>query len=278
MTTLKNLIFPDQKDLIRKMWDLEAENFAWIDFFWSTLGRSGEFGQDVEIIYDKMQDEAQFRKLVENLATGLAAQYGISDTELFGWLRDTITKKIVDFIVHKLVYSERKTDQLLSEDAKTGLQDFVNGPLKMQLEEEWQKRQHLYFPDEITFVFGHTHKPFEEPWTFTNVGNGVPVYNTGGWVVETVDPTPVHGGAALLLNENLDVVSLRMYNEADGPVDSPVKVEVHEQPLPGQGHSGFFTHLDGLVQANQPLWNKFSQTVPDELGHRRKILEEKINS
>ncbi len=46
----------------------------------------------------------------------------------------------------------------------------------------------------------------------------MPVYNTGGWVVETVDPAPVHGGAAVLLNENLDVVSLRMYNEADGPV------------------------------------------------------------
>ena len=61
----------------------------------------------------------------------------------------------------------------------------------------------------------------------------------------------------MLLNENLDVVSLRMYNEADGPADGPVKVEVHEQPLPGQGHSGFFTHLEELLQANQPLWDKF---------------------
>ena len=78
--------------MIRKVWDLEAENFAWIDFFWSTLGRSGEFGKDVEIIYDKMQDEAQFRKLVENLAIGLAAQYGISGSDVAGWLGDKITK------------------------------------------------------------------------------------------------------------------------------------------------------------------------------------------
>ena len=49
------------------------------------------------------------------------------------------------------------------------------------------ERQHWYFPDEVTFVFGHTHKPFEEPRTFPNLGNGVPVYNTGGWVVEPVD-------------------------------------------------------------------------------------------
>jgi mRNA-degrading endonuclease YafQ of YafQ-DinJ toxin-antitoxin module len=278
MTTFKNLIFPDHKDLTRMVWDLEAENFAWIDFFWSTLGRSGEFGKDVEIIYDRMQDEAQFRNLVENLATGLAAQYGISDHNLLGWLGQTITKKIVDFVVHKLVYPERKVDQLLSDDAETGLQDYVNGPLKLQIEKEWHHRQHLDFPDEITFVFGHTHKPFEAPKTFTKIGNGVPVYNTGGWVVETVKPAHVHGGAVVLLNENLDVVSLRMYNEADGLVDVPVEVEVHEQPLPGNKNSSFFTEVNDRIQANQDLWDKFSQELPDELRVRRKILQDKINS
>ena len=66
-------------------------------------------------------------------------------------------------------------------------------------------------------MFGHTHKPFEEVRNFdAYLGDGVPVYNTGGWVVETVDPAPLHGGAAVLLNENLDVASLRLYNEADG--------------------------------------------------------------
>ena len=54
-------------------------------------------------------------------------------------------------------------------------------------------------------------KPFEEVRNFqAYLGDGVPVYNTGGWVVETVDPGPLHGGAAVLLNENLDVASLRL--------------------------------------------------------------------
>ena len=169
MTTLKNLIFPEQKALTRRVWDLEAENFAWIDFFWSTLGRSGEFGKDVEIIYDKMLDETQFRKLVENLATGLAAKYGISDDDLLGWLGDKITKSIVDALVHKLVYPERtQTDQFLSQDAEQGLLDYVNGPLHIQIDEECTDR-HLYFPQEVTFVFGHTHKPFEEIRDFTRL-------------------------------------------------------------------------------------------------------------
>ncbi len=125
MTTLKDLIFPlQQRPTEMKVWDLEAENFAWIDFFWSTLGRSGDWGKDVEIIYDKMLDETQFRTLVENLATGLAAKYGISSTDLGGWLESKITKKIVDALVHRLVYPERQTEQLLESgrgDGSAGL-------------------------------------------------------------------------------------------------------------------------------------------------------------
>lgn len=268
MTTLKNLIFPEQQALTRTVDDLEAENFAWIDFFWSTLGRSGDFGQDVEIIYDKMQDETQFRKLVENLVTGLAEKYGKS-----GWLSSEIIKGIVDGLVDKLFNQERtQTDKPLSQDAEQGLQDYVNGPLQIQIVHECTNR-HLYFPREVTFVFGHTHKPFEKIYDFgAYLGDGVPVYNTGGWVVETVDPAALHGGGVVLLNENLDVVSLRMYNEAN-------PVEVVSEILPAGGtHSDFFDHLNGLVQLNQPLWIKFSQTVAGELGVREENLKAKIAS
>lgn len=273
MTTLKNLIFPEQKALTRRVWDLEAENFAWIDFFWSTLGRSGDFGKGVEIIYDKMQSEEQFRKLVENLATGMAEKYGISGTGLSGWLGSEITKAIVDGLVHNLVYPERtQTDQYLSQDARQGLLEYVNGALHLQIDEECTDR-HLYFPQEVTFVFGHTHKPFEEIWEFRAYpGDGMPVYNTGGWVVETVDVTPLHGGAVVLLNENLNVVSLRMYNEAN-PVDV-----VNESLPAGRNHSDFFNYLKGLVQPDQPPWSKFSQTVVEELRLREEILQDKINS
>ena len=38
MSILKTMVFPDRKEP-DTIWDLEAENFAWIDFFWSTMGR-----------------------------------------------------------------------------------------------------------------------------------------------------------------------------------------------------------------------------------------------
>jgi calcineurin-like phosphoesterase family protein len=176
MTTLKNLIFPEQKALIRTVDDLEAENFAWIDFFWSTLGRSGEMGQEVEIIYEKMQDEDQFRKLLNNLAGSLVEKYKITGLE-------GLDKLIIKGLMDKVFKTERtQTDQLLSQDAEDGLLYYVNFPLQKQIEEECKKRQWL-FPREVTFVFGHTHKPFEDVRNYgAYLGEGVPVCNTGGWV------------------------------------------------------------------------------------------------
>jgi hypothetical protein len=45
MITLNTMFFPN-RTRPKVVWELEAENFAWIDFLWSTLGRSGDVGQD----------------------------------------------------------------------------------------------------------------------------------------------------------------------------------------------------------------------------------------
>ncbi|MGO9175037.1 MAG: hypothetical protein ACLQED_02675 [Desulfobaccales bacterium] len=216
---------------------------------------------------DKTLDKTQFQNLLNTLAGSLEKKYGIEGL---------VGGKIIDVLVDKLVFPERKhTEQVLSKDAETGLIDYVDGPLKIQIDEECETR-HLYLPQEITFVFGHTHKPFEEPKTFPNLGNGVPVYNTGGWVVETEDPDSLHGGAAVLLNDNLDVASLRLYNEADDLAKYQVKVS--EVPQPGQSHSDFFNKLSELVKPDLSPWGGFSDTVAKEVVVRRQILLDKIAS
>ena len=45
MSRLRNVLYPDQRQAsLEDIDSLEEENFAWIDFFWSTLGRSGQAG------------------------------------------------------------------------------------------------------------------------------------------------------------------------------------------------------------------------------------------
>ena len=51
MSKLRTSLFPDGQEPTQ-VWDMEAENFAWIDFFWSTMGRSGDLGTDIERIYE----------------------------------------------------------------------------------------------------------------------------------------------------------------------------------------------------------------------------------
>ena len=52
MSQLRDILYPGQRQSLFEDIDrLEEENFAWIDFFWSTLGRSGQVGTDMGLIY-----------------------------------------------------------------------------------------------------------------------------------------------------------------------------------------------------------------------------------
>jgi len=128
MSTLKTMLFPGSRVPI-EIWNLEAENFAWIDFFWSTLGRSSAVGQGVSRVYEKLQNEAQFRQLLDNLAAGLVLRYGSS------WAGGVETK-VLDEIFHAIYnrqnfLEKNQSHQVLSDDAKQGLSDYVNGGIRL---------------------------------------------------------------------------------------------------------------------------------------------------
>ena len=95
MTTLKEILFPRQKRAL-KMDEIEAENFAWIDFFWLTMGRSGQVGRDVEVIYEKMQYVKGLQNIVDDLADSLAERF-----DLPGW-GDWMETKIMKTLLGKL--------------------------------------------------------------------------------------------------------------------------------------------------------------------------------
>ncbi len=75
-------------------------------------------------------------------------------------------------------------------------------------------------------MFGHTHKPFER--IFPDVAgwtNPIRVLNTGGWVVDTIEPVEVQGAAVVLVADNGAAVSLRLFTEpAGGGPATPVTV------------------------------------------------------
>jgi UDP-2,3-diacylglucosamine pyrophosphatase LpxH len=269
MSTLRNLIFPD-RERPGNVWDLESENFAWIDFFWSTMGRSGTVGKDVELIYEKIQDRERFKNLLFKLAEGLAGRHDLPG--LGNAMESQFLKWIFGALVDRASERERTiTHTPLSEPAADGLRDYVQGPVRKQILSERAGNM----PRDVTFIFGHTHKPFQEDMKFKYFPEWVNVYNTGGWVVETVKAEPLHGGAVVLLDENLDALSLRMYNENEDPQGYSVKVE--EALHPGAETSPFCRRISGLVNPVEDPWAAFSAVAARAVQIRARNLAERID-
>lgn len=270
MSTLKNMLFPDRK-IPTDIWDIENENFAWIDFFWSVLGRSGDVGKGIGRIYEKLQDQTQVKKLLANLANGIAKKY-----DLPGW-EDRLEAKLLSMAFNAVInqiggFERNIPEKALSKSAEAGLWAYMEGPLSEQILKETKGNM----PAKVTFVFGHTHKPFQEDMNFYGYPEWTDVYNSGGWVVDTVERQPLHGGAVILVDENLDAISLRMYNEAEDPNNYAVTVEQAKHP--GDQTSGFNNRVSTLVAKDPTIWKQFSDEVARAVNVRAQNLRAEINS
>jgi hypothetical protein len=271
MTFLRSLLFPDSKPPI-EIWELESENFAWIDFFWSTMGRSGKAGRNIELVYEKLHDKDKLLDLLSNLAKTLAERYDPP-----GW-GDRMEKELLEwgfeYLVNRFFALERaNTREALGEEAEKELWKYMNRYLFNQIKGEIPDKN----PEkmETTFVFGHTHKPFSEDMNFQEYSGWVNVYNTGGWVVETVIPQPMHGGAVVLVDEKLNAVSLRMYNQSQKSDDYSVLVE--ESARASDKKNDLYDRIEKLVKPKQRPWKSFSEAVCRAVRVREQNLRARIN-
>lgn len=273
MSNLMAMIFPERK-IPDYVWNVEARNFAWIDFFWSAMGRSGEVGEEIDVIYEKMRDKEAFKKLLYTLAESLAKKY---DLPGWGdWMEAKFLKIAFGAAVECAYMTERKKgDRLLSSDAEKGLWWFMEGPVRHQIDNECREKG-IPTPGEVTLVFGHTHKPFQEDVNFKGYPGWVNVYNTGGWVVETVDPMPLHGGAMVLVDDGMNVVSVRMYNESADPGGWGVRVE--EATDGAAEPNPLCRYVRGLVDPSRDPWKTFSDTAARAVRVRAQNLRARINA
>lgn len=267
MTSLRSEIFPE-RHVPFTFEGIETENYAWVDFFWSTLGRSGSVGKDINLIYDKLQDAGQVKKMIGNIAASLSKK---KRNHITRWIEERALKIILTLSLGRMAASERNEPAVeLTPDATAGLKKLIEVPLFEQLNTELQND----IPDDLAFIFGHTHKPFIRWFNFEGYPNPVKVYNSGGWVVDTLKQQPLHGGSIILVDENLDVVSLQMYKE--GKYKPSVEWLFHD-------HSGskisnaFIEKIQGLVNANPGPWNEFEKIAEQQVKTRYRNLAEIIN-
>jgi hypothetical protein len=261
MSQLRDILYPGQRQApLQDIDRLEEENFAWIDFFWSTLGRSGQVGTDMGLIYADLTSTQDIDMLVSNLGTAMTAKSP-------GWLRVPerwALNAVLRREVTRIARTERGTPTVaLTTAGQAGLRDFLQGPVRGQL------RQQLgHVPEEVTFVYGHTHKPFVDRRPVPGFPTPVQIANTGGWVVDTAAPAPVQAGVAVLVNENLDAASLQFYRQ--GPGSAPIPVQLLPPPAgaqPSAWHSELASRIDPAAQP----WAALSDSAAKLVAQRHRL-------
>jgi hypothetical protein len=262
MTSLKKVFFPGEKDP-RWIWDLEGENGAWIDFFWSALSRSGEVGEDVQLIYDKMQDIPAFNEVLANLTKSLAPK--IPPKGVASSIKASLMRFALRHLVDPFVFREvHHVGSVLSKDAQTGLAKYLENYILGELERVLDPP----VPQDMTFVFGHTHRPFESASSFEGYRNPVKLLNSGGWVVDTMEVSPLKGGAVIVVDDDLNVASVRMYNEHD--TEQPFRVSVSAVE---KEDSALFRDLNDNLDSSAEPWLGFSKLAEEAvLSHRQNLM------
>lgn len=265
MSNLQSILL-NSKNSPESIDQIERENFAWIDFFWSMLGRSGNVGTSIGIMYDMLQDEKSLNELSNNLVSYLMKR---SD---FPASLQTMLKPITSYILTKIVsqiaINERGlTADILGKDALEGLYAYISGPLKNQYLEE-NKNQ---IPQDLEFIFGHTHKPFCERRTgFKNYGysDSIGIINTGGWVIDTIEPQEQVGAAIALIDEDKNTVLFRLFNETD------LKIKMEsinpENPL--------FLKLKDKLDLDSKIFSEFTQSVERGIHNKRLVIKKRIKN
>ena len=270
MTTLRTLAFPERREP-STIWDVEAENFAWIDFFWSTLGRSGQAGEAIERIYEKMYDPKQFKRFLHDFIDNVDHKYNLPGIDL---LANRVLKSMASaFVENQVKVLERKdVKEPLSSKIKDGLRWYIDGVLREQIRGELDRK----VPSDVTFVFGHTHKPFSHTIEKEESFKPINAYNTGGWVVESVKPELFHGATVLLVDSALNCTHVRLYNEQVNPSSYAVTVEV--SPREREQVNPLFNRISSLVDPAAEPWGTFSTLVSEETQIRRQNLERRIQA
>ena len=256
---------------------LERQNGPWIDFLWSDLGGAGALGRDATTLYETMLDAGASHSFASKVAERLVADLG----KTFGVQGDTVIthgitvagvlRGLVDLTAGQAAESQRDGYRsVLTASEEADLRWFIGGPLLRQIRDARKLRQ----VKELSFIFGHTHKPFQDQIAIDPFVAPVAIYNTGGWVMDQPTMMACQGGAAMLIDDDLNVASLRLFNDAVNNEMTPV----HAAGLGGfrDSDNTLLSDLQRSVQDQAARWQEFSSVTRVAMDKRAHILLDKF--
>jgi len=276
LSDLRRWVFAD-REAPATVHELEAENFAWIDFVWSLLGRSGAAGTDVEAFFKMLHYPEQVEHLATSLAERVAAARNIPGVP-GDWLESRVLGMLFRWLASRVSSPRQSHGADVEQAIDAGLRSYLFGPTIRQLEDELG-----HVPGDLAFVFGHTHKPFERLIRQRPGAHGaraaqrraVSVVNTGGWTVDSCTPHSEKGASLLVADENLEMVALRLFDEpAPGAEVAPVRVVAVGAERPGT--RALAAEVERRIRPGgrlDPAWSTLTAGIGQAIGVRRNWLE-----
>jgi len=274
MSLLHKELF-DKYAVAQKVWDIEKENFAWIDFIWSTIGRSGVVGEDAENLYEKIGDQKAFETVLREVAANLAQKHDIPYVPGIPLVmkEDEVEAKVILWLLKKVfnksLFEKHRVEKPESAELKSGIENYLDNSIRQQFDDENRSSA----AEDLTFVFGHTHKPYTSLHDSKKFSSKVKLHNSGGWVVDTAAMEKVHGASLVLLDSELNAVSLCMYKESKGAY----AVSLEEPLRNNESASTLYKELSQCVVATREPWSRFSDEVAKAIKIRRKNFIERLH-
>lgn len=254
MSTLSRAVYGGAN--VASIDELEADNGAWIDFVWSSLGREGSIAAGLRRSYDLLQSDSGKILLASRVASALVRRPSHQFTRrLLQRMLLAPMIRILDAIEttdvrRALPTTERVPDEVLG---------YLDGPLAVAVRSELDRRGVM--PSRFAFVYGHTHRPFAQTATLPQSGIEAGIYNTGGWVVDTQMPRPATGGGMVLVDDSLDAVLVQLCSQV---------LEPHLLPARVQGPEGDLRlHVASLVERPDGPWRRAAATLGSAILRRR---------
>lgn len=262
---------------------LERMNGPWIDFLWSSAGdQGGQIAGDLYGAYESSLDAGGTHDLVKRAASMILAHLGgavpVSAAMPIGRPPFTVTvggvvEALLDLAVTQAAERERMDHgTVLSSRATEGVRSYLAGTVGEQLgATAWEGGP----PTAFAYVFGHTHKPFQDELVVDGFGEPVEVWNTGGWVLDRPITSPVQGASVVLIDDDANVAALRLFNDPldDDDIGAP-------RPLgcggPGDAGNPLLAALHEHFAAPAPVWQRFQAALLSDIHLRADALSRRF--
>ncbi|MEL6683575.1 MAG: hypothetical protein AAFQ09_13200 [Pseudomonadota bacterium] len=201
--------------------ELAGENSGWLDFFWATLGET-EMGDEFYTFYQNLLTVAGFRTLSAKwsakIADKLSEKLPLSGNLTLHEFLQQATRVGIDAGMGPFLDSERMAVvETLTTEGWKGVKWYLDGAVRSQVAAElWPPQSHPTLDadanrvEDLTFIFGHTHKPFADRVASAASPNPVKVYNTGGWTLNGPRFDTAAGAAMVLIDDRLNAVLVRI--------------------------------------------------------------------